>query len=31
MLQWVEPAEAVRTLGVMLNLEGTDNDEFTYL
>jgi hypothetical protein len=30
-LRRVEPAEAVKTLGVMLNLEGTDKAEATYL
>jgi hypothetical protein len=30
-LQRVEPEEAVKTLGVMLNMEGTDNAEAVYL
>jgi hypothetical protein len=30
-LRRVEPAEAVKTLGVMLNLEGTDQDKVSYL
>ena len=30
-LRRIEPTEAVKTLGVMLNMEGTDKEEVEYL